>query len=369
MSYNGIGLPTPRGTGTSGYVQKNTSSLNSTAWSRKGVYAKRQELQKLNESRQSKFLKRNIATREVDQGIIDHEKKRKIEIECVKLRSQLEDDREERIENGEDENNLLTDEQIEQQVAQLRERLKKEENQKSDRYRGYSNDKYDQLSFRFKHSDSKKDRRNNHEDYSDGKSAHTMALEKSKDNEKFKKALEWSEESKRQSKPYRRRERSLSPVRSDEERDRNSNNEERKHSSTRTRRNRTRSEREIEGDYYYRRKDRDDRGRYYTSGIGHAIDYDGYNKTSKEHSLDYDSCEPTTQKKRENDNKQPLSKPLAPYRETKSTVPEKPIEAETLKSSNSTDANLPEKPGSNHQSDSDSNNSQESTKIKEEPKE
>lgn len=368
MSYNGIGLPTPRGTGTSGYVQKNTSSLNSTAWSRKGVYAKRQELQKLNENRQSKFLRHNIATRQVDQGIIDHEKKRKIEIECVKLRAQLEDDREEQIETGEDEDNLLTDEQIEQQVAQLRERLKKEENQKNERSRRYSDDKYGKLSSRFKQSDSKKDRRD--EDYSDGKSAHSRALEKARDNDKFKKALEWSEETKRQSKTYRRRERSLSPIRSSEEHkehDRKSSKYEHKYSSNRNYNSKSRNETEGEDDYYHRRKNRDDRGRYYSTGIGKPIDYDGYKSSSKETGLvDRDSPKPTISKEHEEDGKKRiLSKPLAPYREIKTTIPDKPVKAETSKSTDSTNANLPEKPSSNTQSDSDSNDFK-SDKAKEE---
>lgn len=85
MSYNGIGLPTPRGTGTSGHIQKNVSSLNNS-FSRQGVYERRQELAHKDDRRKATFDARNLATRKIDAGILEHEHKRKIEAKCVELR-------------------------------------------------------------------------------------------------------------------------------------------------------------------------------------------------------------------------------------------------------------------------------------------
>lgn len=76
MSSN-VGLSTPRGSGTSGYVQRNLSQLkprDDTA-----PYPKDFE----NASHQQ---------RQPDQGILEHESKREIEVKVFELRDKLEDD-------------------------------------------------------------------------------------------------------------------------------------------------------------------------------------------------------------------------------------------------------------------------------------
>eukprot|EP00163_Fabomonas_tropica_P020518 TRINITY_DN3637_c0_g1_i4.p1 TRINITY_DN3637_c0_g1~~TRINITY_DN3637_c0_g1_i4.p1 ORF type:complete len:141 (-),score=10.72 TRINITY_DN3637_c0_g1_i4:56-478(-) len=78
--YNGIGLQTARGSGTNGYVTKNFSHINKR---RKTGYA---ELQ----ARQSS-QDRQKATRGPNKGILDHERKRKIELALVELEDELEE--------------------------------------------------------------------------------------------------------------------------------------------------------------------------------------------------------------------------------------------------------------------------------------
>lgn len=94
--YNGIGLPTARGSGTNGYVQKNLSNL------------------KYNYDR-SDTNRKNVTSplpsqRKVDKGIIEHEERRKIEIECCKLRYDLE-------------NENVSEDIIESKVIKLRKEL------------------------------------------------------------------------------------------------------------------------------------------------------------------------------------------------------------------------------------------------------
>ncbi|KAF8528888.1 hypothetical protein BU17DRAFT_22781, partial [Hysterangium stoloniferum] len=93
--YNGIGLTTPRGSGTSGYVIRNLSHLrrHETAAERAAAF--------------------DVAPpkhREPDEGILEHERKRKVEIRCLELQIELED-------KGMDE------EGIEAEVSALRQRL------------------------------------------------------------------------------------------------------------------------------------------------------------------------------------------------------------------------------------------------------
>ncbi|KAJ7667758.1 cwf21 domain-containing protein [Mycena polygramma] len=81
--YNGIGLTTPRGSGTNGYVIRNLSTPGT---------------------------QQPPKHREPDEGILEHERKRKVEVKCLELQLQLEDE-------GVDE------EKIEEQVSALREKL------------------------------------------------------------------------------------------------------------------------------------------------------------------------------------------------------------------------------------------------------
>ncbi|KAJ7228903.1 pyridoxal phosphate-dependent transferase [Mycena pura] len=93
--YNGIGLTTPRGSGTNGYVIRNLSTLRS------------------HEPAQDRASAWDVAPpkhREPDEGILEHERKRKVEIKCFELQLQLEDEG-------------LDEEKIEEQVGALREKL------------------------------------------------------------------------------------------------------------------------------------------------------------------------------------------------------------------------------------------------------
>ncbi|KAI3653307.1 hypothetical protein MP228_001254 [Amoeboaphelidium protococcarum] len=101
--YNGIGLPTPRGTGTSGHVQKNLSNLKP----RHSPYHK--SIQNAQDSK-SQIVKRDTT----NSDLLEHERKRNIELKCVELREQLEDE------------GTLNEAQIDEQVKQLRAQLKRQ---------------------------------------------------------------------------------------------------------------------------------------------------------------------------------------------------------------------------------------------------
>lgn len=76
--YNGIGLQTPRGSGTNGYVQRNWAAVRKTK--AKVQYKTEEELEKL-ESNSNKQPNREI---------LDHERKRKMEVKCMELEEVLE---------------------------------------------------------------------------------------------------------------------------------------------------------------------------------------------------------------------------------------------------------------------------------------
>ncbi|MES1920316.1 Serine/arginine repetitive matrix protein 2, partial [Bonamia ostreae] len=76
MSYNGIGLVTPRGSGTSGYVQRNLAELKKT-----GFHLRKK----------SPFLKlKTLPVRKPNKIILEHKRKRRIEVLCAQLRQKLE---------------------------------------------------------------------------------------------------------------------------------------------------------------------------------------------------------------------------------------------------------------------------------------
>ncbi|SYW77476.1 related to CWC21 - protein involved in RNA splicing by the spliceosome [Ustilago bromivora] len=96
--YNGIGLKTVRGTGTNGYIQRNLSNFR----------PRDNPFNKSSSSRHSS----SSETRHVqlDAAILEHERKRKVEVRCMELRVQLEDDD-------------VEEDEIESQVSALREKL------------------------------------------------------------------------------------------------------------------------------------------------------------------------------------------------------------------------------------------------------
>lgn len=76
MSSN-VGLTTPRGSGTSGYVQRNLSNLRP----RDNAQPYPREVEDL-----------RLRQRQPDKGILEHERKREIEVKVFELRDKLEDE-------------------------------------------------------------------------------------------------------------------------------------------------------------------------------------------------------------------------------------------------------------------------------------
>jgi serine/arginine repetitive matrix protein 2 len=75
--YNGIGLTTPRGSGTNGYVQKNLSLVRSRR--EKVDYLKLEETMAL------------PAVKEPNQEILEHDRKRQIALKCLEYQEELEE--------------------------------------------------------------------------------------------------------------------------------------------------------------------------------------------------------------------------------------------------------------------------------------
>ncbi|KAJ8927415.1 hypothetical protein NQ314_020084 [Rhamnusium bicolor] len=69
--YNGIGLATPRGSGTNGHVQRNWALVKPR--DREKTYKSEQELATLD----------TASNRQPNKDILDHERKRKIELKCA----------------------------------------------------------------------------------------------------------------------------------------------------------------------------------------------------------------------------------------------------------------------------------------------
>ncbi|GAA5829042.1 hypothetical protein JCM5353_000878 [Sporobolomyces roseus] len=102
MSYNGVGLSTPRGSGTSGHIQANRSTLRSR--------------QQFDHKGGPQDFKQDANTfRQPDQSILEHERKRRIEAKCFELQVTLEDE------------GLISEEKIQEQVDELRQKLLSEQ--------------------------------------------------------------------------------------------------------------------------------------------------------------------------------------------------------------------------------------------------
>lgn len=76
--YNGIGLATARGSGTNGYVQRNWASIKKV---KEQTFKTEEELAKIDSS----------ANRQPNQELLDHDRKRKVELKCIELEQSLED--------------------------------------------------------------------------------------------------------------------------------------------------------------------------------------------------------------------------------------------------------------------------------------
>ncbi|KAH7957883.1 hypothetical protein HPB52_024048 [Rhipicephalus sanguineus] len=77
--YNGIGLQTARGSGTNGYVQRNLSLVQRSR--DKVSYKSEEDIQRLDAQ----------LIRKANSEILDHERKRKLEIKCLELQETMEE--------------------------------------------------------------------------------------------------------------------------------------------------------------------------------------------------------------------------------------------------------------------------------------
>lgn len=77
--YNGIGLATARGSGTNGYVQRNWAAIRKVK--DQTSCKTEEELAKID----------SAANRQPNQELLDHDRKRKVELKCIELEQSLED--------------------------------------------------------------------------------------------------------------------------------------------------------------------------------------------------------------------------------------------------------------------------------------
>jgi len=117
MSYNGIGLKTPRGSGTNGYVQRSLANIRRTPHA---PYA-----------RDPRFDQPQTKPRKPNPEIMEHDRKRDIELKCLELQDRLEEEGYvlsppspspvQRTDYG-----RFVEEEIEKKVEQLRRELTKQ---------------------------------------------------------------------------------------------------------------------------------------------------------------------------------------------------------------------------------------------------
>ncbi|KAI9838210.1 MAG: RNA-splicing factor [Sclerophora amabilis] len=96
-----VGLTTPRGSGTSGYVQRNLSHLKPR--DNGAPYPPRGEVN-------GDKLRSHDRPRKPDEAILEHERRREVEVQVFQLRDQLEDEN-------------VEEDEIEAQTSKLRRRL------------------------------------------------------------------------------------------------------------------------------------------------------------------------------------------------------------------------------------------------------
>ena len=77
--YNGIGLETARGSGTNGYVQRNIAVLRNQ--STRVDYKSEEEIKKLDAQ----------MVRKPNEEILEHARKRKVELKCMEMRELMEE--------------------------------------------------------------------------------------------------------------------------------------------------------------------------------------------------------------------------------------------------------------------------------------
>lgn len=80
--YNGIGLTTPRGSGTNGYVQRNLSTLR--------VKRPRDERGGERDEKDRERLESQL-NRQPNADILEHQRKRQLEVKCAELQDMMEE--------------------------------------------------------------------------------------------------------------------------------------------------------------------------------------------------------------------------------------------------------------------------------------
>ncbi|KAI8460275.1 hypothetical protein BY996DRAFT_4572516, partial [Phakopsora pachyrhizi] len=105
MSYNNIGLTTPRGSGTSGYVQRNLSH----------VQPRDNNFNDRLVNGAGSYTDRITRHRKPDESILEHERKRAMENRCVELQLELEEE------------GALDEGEIDRRVDELRQKLMRED--------------------------------------------------------------------------------------------------------------------------------------------------------------------------------------------------------------------------------------------------
>ncbi|KAE8349324.1 cwf21 domain-containing protein [Aspergillus coremiiformis] len=116
MSSN-VGLSTPRGSGTSGYVQKNWAFIKH----RNAGYGAPYPPVGANSDSGRPFKQR-----QPDKQILEHDRRRAIEVKVMEERERLEEENERIAEGDQEGGKSLSEEEIEERCGALRERLVKE---------------------------------------------------------------------------------------------------------------------------------------------------------------------------------------------------------------------------------------------------
>lgn len=80
MSYNGVGLTTPRGSGTNGYVQRNFALLKP-----------KQEVFDYNKPEEDQAKLDLALSRKPNEDILEHDRKRVVELKCVEMQDKMEE--------------------------------------------------------------------------------------------------------------------------------------------------------------------------------------------------------------------------------------------------------------------------------------
>jgi serine/arginine repetitive matrix protein 2 len=78
MSYNGVGLQTARGSGTNGYVQRSLANIR--------------RKQQTPYSRDRDQERPHTKARKANPEIMEHDRKREIEVRCLELQDKLEEE-------------------------------------------------------------------------------------------------------------------------------------------------------------------------------------------------------------------------------------------------------------------------------------